>query len=265
LICRHSQGETKQIEKERSEIMKRTLVGTAFTLVALIFATAAAAQDFQKSYSLNSGGQIRIGNISGDIIVTGYDGNAILVTATKQGRDSDKVEVEDLSTGNTVDVRVKYPKHCNCDASINFKVQVPRAISYIFEGIHSVSGEVEIQGVTGEIKAASVSGEVRVKDVNGSVNASSVSGSVEVEIQRLSGKDDMKFSSVSGSVNVRMPADLDADVEMSTLSGSLKTEFPLDVRKEKYGPGNSAKGRLGDGSRRLRMSTVSGSINLSRS
>jgi DUF4097 and DUF4098 domain-containing protein YvlB len=244
--------------------MKKTLLGMAFALIALISAASASAQDFQKSYSLNAGGQIKIGNISGDIVVTGYDGNAVLVTATKEGRDSDKIDVEDLSSGNRIDVRVRYPKHCNCNASINFKVQVPRSISYDFEGISSVSGSVEMQDVTGSVHATSVSGEVRVKDVTGSVNATSVSGSVEVEIQKLSGNDDMKFSSVSGSVNVRLPGNVDADVDMSTMSGSLKTDFPLEVQKEKYGPRNSAKGRLGDGSRRLRMSSVSGSLSLSR-
>jgi hypothetical protein len=244
--------------------MKKTLLGISFALIALVYAASASAQDFQKSYTLNPGGQIKIGNISGDVVVTGYDGNAILVTATKEGRDRDKVEVEDLSSGNRVEVRVRYPKHCNCDASINFKVQVPRALSYQFEGINSVSGEVEIQGVTGEIHASSVSGEVRVKDVSGSVNASSVSGSVEVEIQKLSGNDDLKFSSVSGSVNVKMPGNLDADVDMSTMSGSLKTDFPIEIQKEKYGPRHSARGLLGDGSRRLRMSSVSGSLSLSR-
>lgn len=244
--------------------MKKTLLGMTFALIALISAASASAQDFQKSYSLNSGGQIKIGNISGDIVVTGYDGNAILVTATKEGRDSDKIDVEDLSSGNRIDVRVRYPKQCNCNASINFKVQVPRSISYDFEGISSVSGSVEMQDVTGSVHATSVSGEVRVKDVKGSVNATSVSGSVEVEIQKLSGNDDMKFSSVSGSVNVKLPGNIDADVEMSTMSGSLKTDFPLEVQKEKYGPRNSAKGRLGDGSRRLRMSSVSGSLSLSR-
>lgn len=244
--------------------MKKTLLGMSFALIALVCAASASAQDFQKSYTLNSGGQIKIGNISGDVTVTGYDGNAILVTATKTGRDSDKIDVEDLSSGNRVEVRARYPKHCNCDASINFKVQVPRAISYQFEGISSVSGEVEIQSVTGEIHATSVSGEVRVKDVSGSVNASSVSGSVEVEIQKLAGNDDLKFSSVSGSVNVKMPGNLDADVDMSTMSGSLKTDFPIEIQKEKYGPRHSARGRLGDGSRRLRMSSVSGSLSLSR-
>ncbi len=244
--------------------MKKTLLGVTFALIALFCVASATAQDFQKSYTLNSGGQIKIGNISGDIIMTGYDGNAILVTATKEGQDRDKIDVEDLSSGNRVDVRVRYPKNCNCNASINFKVQVPRSLSYDFEGISSVSGEVEIQGVTGSVHASSVSGQVRVKDVSGSVNATSVSGSVEVEIQKLSGNNDMKFSSVSGSVNVRLPGNIDADVDMSTMSGSLKTDFPLEVQKEKYGPRNSAKGRLGDGSRRLRMSSVSGSLTLSR-
>jgi DUF4097 and DUF4098 domain-containing protein YvlB len=244
--------------------MKKTLLGITFALIALVSAASASAQDYQKTFSLSTGGQIKIGNISGDIIITGYDGNAIVVTGTKEGRDSDKVEVEDLSSGNRIDVRVKYPKHCNCEASINFKVQVPRSVSYDFEGINSVSGEIEIQGVTGSVKASSVSGEVRVKDVSGSVNASSVSGDVEVEIQKLAGNDDLKFSSVSGSVNVKLPSNVDADVDMSTMSGSLKTDFPLEVQKEKYGPRNSAKGRLGDGSRRLRLSSVSGSLTLSR-
>jgi hypothetical protein len=244
--------------------MKKPLLSLSFALIALVYAASASAQDFQKSYTLNPGGQIKIGTISGDVIVTGYDGNAILVSATKEGRDKEKVDVDDLSSGNRVEIRVRYPKHCNCDASINFKVQVPRALNYQFEGINSVSGEVEIQGVTGEIHASSVSGEVRVKDVSGTVNASSVSGNVEVEIQKLSGNDDLKFSSVSGSVNVKMPGSLDADVDMSTMSGSLKTDFPIEVQKEKYGPRHSARGRLGDGTRRLRMSSVSGSLSLSR-
>ena len=244
--------------------MKRSLLGLSLALICLAAANA-SAQDFQKSYSLGSGGQIKIGNISGDVIVTGYNGGAVQVTAIKEGRDSDKVEVEDLSSGNRVEIRVRYPKRCDCDVSVKFQVQVPNSVRYDFEGISSVSGDVEINNVSGAVRASSVSGEVRVKDVNGTVNASSVSGSVEVEIRQLSGAEDMKFSSVSGSVNVRMPEGVDADVKMSTLSGSLKTDFPIEVKKrERYSPGMSASGRLGNGSRSLHLSSVSGSVNLTR-
>jgi DUF4097 and DUF4098 domain-containing protein YvlB len=79
---------------------------------------------------------------------------------------------------------------------------------------------------------------------------------------RLEGAGDMKFSSASGDVEVRMPSGLDARVHLSTLSGSIDTNFPLQVEKSQHGPGQSARGQLGAGSREVRISTVSGNVSL---
>jgi hypothetical protein len=235
-------------------------------ILSLMFAATAAAQDFHKSYKLGAGGQIHIGNVSGDVIVTGYDGDAVIVKGFKEGPDSDRLDVEDRSSEGRIEVGAHYPRNCNCQASIRFEVQVPRSVKYDFDHISSVSGDVEVSNVSGRIHAGSVSGQVKVHDVSGSVTAKSVSGDVEVEIRRLDGTtDDMKFSSVSGDVNVQMPSEIDADVDMSSLSGGIKTDFPIEVTKERYGPRTSARGKLGNGSRRLQMSSVSGSLRLRRS
>ena len=85
---------------------------------------------------------------------------------------------------------------------------------------------------------------------------------VKVEINRLEGSDDMKFNTVSGDVSVMLPGNLDADVDMSSFSGSIKTDFAIEVKSERYGSRNTARGKLGEGSRRLKMSTVSGDISL---
>lgn len=231
-------------------------------LAGLALAASASAQDFQKTYRIGAGGQIRIGNVSGDVVVTGYDGDSIVVTGTKKGRDRDQVEVEDRSGTTNVDIGVRYPKHCNCDASIRFDVQVPRSIKYDFDHISSVSGDVKVTGVTGRLNASAVSGDVHVIDVSGSVSASAVSGDVKVEITRLDGSDDMKFNTVSGDVSVMLPGNLDADVDMSSFSGSIKTDFAIEVRSERFGSRNSARAKLGDGSRRLKMSSVSGDLSL---
>ena len=231
-------------------------------LFALAMATTAAAQDFQKTYRLGAGGQVRIGNISGDVIVTGYDGDGITVKATKTGKDRDQIEVEDRSGGNVVDIGVRYPKHCNCDASILFEVQAPRSINYDFDHIASVSGDVKVTGVTGRLNASTVSGDSHVTNVSGSVSASSVSGDVKVEINQLQGAEDMKFSTVSGDVTVMLPASLDADVDLSSFSGSIKTDFAVEVKTERYGTHTSARGKLGEGSRGLKMSSVSGDLSL---
>lgn len=37
----------------------------------LMLAGAAAAQDFQKTYRISPGSRIRVGNVSGDVVVTG--------------------------------------------------------------------------------------------------------------------------------------------------------------------------------------------------
>ena len=70
---------------------------TVSILLALVGLTA-AAQDFQRSYNLGAGGSVSVRNISGDVVVTGYNGQAIIVTGTKQGRNADKVSFDDRSS-----------------------------------------------------------------------------------------------------------------------------------------------------------------------
>jgi len=263
---------------------KLSLRAMALSALLALIAVTASAQDFQRSYNLGAGGSVSVRNISGDVIVNGYDGQAIIVTAIKSGRDRDRVNIEDRSGGSTIDVRVDYPDRCdNCDVDVRFDVKVPHNIAYKFNSFSSVSGNVKVTGVTGELTAKTVSGETTVNNVNGSVNATSVSGNVhvgkvegavsakstsgevEVEILSLEGAAAaMEFSSVSGDVHVKLPGNLDADVRLSTMSGGLKTDFPLTIEESKYGTGRKASGRIGNGSRPLKISTISGDVSLTR-
>ncbi len=232
-----------------------------FGLILLV--TTTSAQDFQKTYAISAGGHIKVRNISGDVTVTGYDGNSIVVTAVKEGRDRDLVNIEDRSTGDMIDLAVRYPQKGNANASVDFDIRVPRSAEYNFDRISSVSGNVQVAGVMGRLKVESVSGNVDVRGVSGVVSASAVSGDVNVDLAKA-GSGNMKFSSVSGNVLVRAPGNLDADIDMSTISGGLKTEFPMEINEPRYGPGRSARGRLGTGTFSLRITTVSGRVSLLR-
>jgi hypothetical protein len=227
-----------------------------------MFVTTATAQDFQKSYRIASGGSINIRNVSGNISITGYDGDAVMVSAFKEGRDRDLVEVEDQSNESRLYLEAQYPSHCNCNVDVRFELRVPRGTSYNFDQISTASGNIEVSGIRGQMRLSTASGDVEVKDVSGEVSARSASGDVDVEINSLEGTGNMKFASASGDVNVRLPASLDADVKLSTVSGSVRTDFPLEVRHPRYGPGSSASGRLGGGSRVLQISSASGDVSL---
>ena len=161
--------------------MNRNRLRFAFVIVCLsLMSVAAFAQDFQKSYRLAQGSRVSVKNVSGDVIVKGYDGEAIVVTGIKEGRDRDQVTIEDNSDGSRVDVKVHYPERCNCNASVRFEVKVPRMISLDYDAFSSVSGNVEVSEAVGTLRAKSVSGNVHVKEVSGTINATSVSGDVTV-------------------------------------------------------------------------------------
>lgn len=243
-------------------------------------AVGAPAQDFQRTYNLEAGGSVSIANVSGDVNLTGYEGSAVVVSAYKQGRDREQVEVEDNSTQGRVSLRAKYPRNCNCDASVRFEVRVPRSANIVFDkvstasgnvkaegfagrvNLSTASGDVTLRGVSGEIKASSASGTVRVADAAGTVNASTASGDVEVELTRVEGSGDLRFSSASGDVRVRMPTNVDARVSLSTASGDIETNFPIEVKRNDYGPGSRAEGQLGSGARTLKISSASGNVSL---
>jgi len=261
---------------------RRTVLNFVGALaLCMAAAVAASAQDFQRTYNLEAGGSVEIANVSGDINLTGYEGSAVVVNAYKEGRDREMVEVEDNSTQGRVSLRAKYPNDCrNCEASIRFEVRVPRSANLAFDKISTASGNVKaegfagrlhlstasgdvtVRGVGGEIKAASASGTVRVADTTGTVNASTASGNVEVELTRVDGSGDMKFSSASGDVHVRMPTNIDARVSMSTVSGDIETNFPIEVKQSRYGSGSRAEGQLGNGARTLKISSASGNVSL---
>jgi hypothetical protein len=232
-----------------------------FILTILLIPASIKAQDFQRTYPLGAGGQIRVRNISGDVKISGYNGHNVEVTAYKEGRDRDKIQVEDKSNGNRLEFGVQYLEHRNTNASVNFVIRVPQSIQYILD-ISSVSGNVQLADITGQTRLDSVSGDVNVQNIVGIVAAHTVSGNLNVEIRQLQGSDDLKLSSVSGSVHVNAPLDLDANVKMSSVSGSIKTDFPIQIREPQYGPGQSASGRLRGGSHNIHLSTVSGRISL---
>jgi DUF4097 and DUF4098 domain-containing protein YvlB len=123
---------------------------------------------------------------------------------------------------------------------------------------------VRVSGFDGEAHVSSASGDVHVGEVRGTVSARAASGDVEVEITRLEGAGNMEFSTASGDVRVSLPGNLDADVDMSTVSGSLETDFPIQVEQKRHGSGRRASGRLGSGSRTLRISAASGDVTLKR-
>ena len=261
--------------------MSGNRVGLLLLLTAAL-ATPATAQDDTWSWrkSIPAGKAIEIGTIIGDVVAKPTSGSEVRVIAKKSSRYSDAsdVRIEVVEHAGGVTICAMYPtssrdreneclpgargnssSHDN-DTEVDFEVEVPRGVK--FTG-RSVTGRVMATGLTADVRANSVSGSVRVS-TTGLVQASTVSGSIDVVMGRTDWTDALRFSTVSGNITIEMPGNLNTDVEVSTVSGSLSSDWPMSTTRRRFGPRNM-QGRIGDGGRELVLSTVSGSIELTKS
>ena len=103
--------------------------------------------------------------------------------------------------------------------------------------VSSVSGKVELDGSFREVKAGSTSGEIDLMLRN-------APAAVEV-------------STVSGEVDVELPAGTGFTLDYSTVSGELECDFPLTKSVD-------GKYVCGDGACRIEVGTTSGSLSVER-
>ena len=244
--------------------------------------TPSRAPDFKWEKALAPGSLVSLHNLNGDVTVTPSTSGKVEVVGVKRGRYADEVTLEVVETSRGIMVCAMYrSKDVECDesgyrvhddrrsrrgrdddwddAQIDMVVKVPRDLRV---SAGSVSGDVEVTGAEGNVRASSVSGNVRLDKLRAAtaIRASSVSGDVWVVVESLAGDGDMRFSSVSGNVTAELPRNFDADVRMRSVSGSLDSDFPLTLngRMSRH----SLEARIGKGGRELEVTTVSGDVRL---
>ncbi|MEU1482275.1 DUF4097 family beta strand repeat-containing protein [Streptomyces sp. NPDC005752] len=128
----------------------------------------------------------------------------------------------------------------------------------------TVSGNLEAQAVTGDLRFQSVSGDLTVVEGAGtSVRAESVTGHLVLDLDTSPNPTDIRLTSVSGEIAIRLPHPADARVEANTASGTVSNAFE-DLRVGGQWGAKKITGTLGAGRGKLKATTVSGSIALLR-
>jgi len=248
-------------------------VRTAVFAVALLANTAVADYTAEQSWTfqLDPGGRISLENINGDVEVNGIAGNTVEVLAVKKAGSEaylEKMEIIIDARADSIRIETRHPNSGikgmfnwgnDSSGSVRYTLSVPT--SAVLDEIESVNGNVNIAGVDGRVKASTVNGEVNAHDLLADATLETVNGSVEARFDRLQDNQKVSCESVNGRVSVFLPGDADVSVSAETINGGIDGEaFGLKV--DKGFVGRELEGDIGQGSARLNLSTVNGSIKI---
>jgi gas vesicle protein len=278
-----------------------------------------------KTFSVGRTGSLLLHNMSGDVVITAGGGSEVRVEAIKRAKGRSQAEARQQlenvvltiqDAGGRVDVRAE-PRGREARAWVDFNVIVPYEAS---AEVHSVSGDISVTGVKGEVRAETVSGTVKASGLTRLASMKSVSG--DVELNGVESDGTVVLSSVSGDVtatNLKARGlDVSAvsgdttlnqcqtdraqvntvngditysgrlskagryelkthsgnitlnhqgspfEVAASTFSGDIKFDQPLPAtvkaNTNRYGPGRSVRGTVGNGGAYVELTTFSGDI-----
>ena len=231
-----------------------------------LFASVTEEETF--SYTLDDGGRFSISNVNGSISVTGGGGDSVEVVATKKAdnqEDMDKIEIEISHSASEIVIETEIGKsdswfsYGSNSGQVKYEIIVP--FGTMLDSVETVNGGVNISGVSGRVVAESVNGGVDVSDLVGDANLSTVNGSIDAEFAKLEGQQSVKAETVNGRVSITLPENADVEVSADTLNGGINgRDFGLVT--DKGFVGSDLNGKIGNGSARLNIDTVNGSIKI---
>jgi hypothetical protein len=273
------------------------------TLIFLFGATSLVAQKIEDDVSFqilsNEFGndyEVVIKNIFGDVEVEGYEGDYILVEATREiwkerGRVSesdlndfqlktmvseDRVFIYVDAPGVEIDFddgRVDYRMNWRNEDDIYFyfdiNVKIPQSMDIDASTIND--GIVVVNDMSAAIEANNVNGAIKVVDARSRLEANTVNGKIEVWFAE-SPSFDMEFHSVNGEISIYSPKDFGAVVTFESLNGDLYTDFdnvkrlPNQLNRAESRGGNryklttNAPIQIGDGGPTMDFKLVNGNV-----
>ena len=259
--------------------------------------------EFKQTYQLPQGARVEISSIRGSVKITNTDGATAEVQVVRTARtraDLEYHKIEVLQTGNTLVVRgvQESEERGRRNIQVNHQIflKLPRSIDLSVTSVsgsvqsgdvdgqvhvssisgsanfgnvggklqvNSVSGSVEVGNVGADARVNSVSGNVGLGHVNGSLDVSSVSGGVTATLMSLSPQG-IKINSVSGSIEIGFKSEVNADFSAEHVSGQVYLDVP-NVTREGEEKSSNVRARIGAGGTPITITSVSGSIRLTRS
>ena len=185
----------------------------------------------------NSGkpGLLSVNHYKGTIKVTGYSGEAIVITAgyrISENNNGMKLisgpahKLTATEKDNVVFVSVNSFRR-----TIDLDIRVPRNFSLKLST--DDNGEIVVRDINGVFELNNNNGDVKLFNVSGSSVISTIDGNIYADFLNVDADLPMVLSTIEGNINLNLPVDSNICLKMRTEYGEVYSDFIIDVDKRK--------------------------------
>ncbi len=174
----------------------------------------------------------------GGMTITGYEGEEVIIEARKRQNQKKTTSEGGLrtfhlpSTGiyaeehhNQIEVGVR---NHNTTVDVDIKVPFETSLKLVCHN----SGKIVVDGTKGEIDASNHNGGISISNAVGVIVAHSSNGSITVTLDEVFPDKPMSFTTMNGDIDVSIPSDTKAQLNMHTFRGNVKSDFDIEIQPE---------------------------------
>lgn len=224
--------------------MKQTVL--AVLAIAMLAAPAGAQQRVEETFPSDARGTIEIVNVAGSVRVIAWDRAEVSVTGTL-GQGTERLELSRDRLNPQIRVILPRDRSGRNIRGSDLQIRVPAGKTV---AVRTVSADIEVADVRGQVDLRSTSGDVTVTGQPAEVRAGSTSGDLDINVT-TNGR--VTAETTSGDVRVR------GSVRQSVNAESVSGDVVVDARTpEVRAESVSGTLRLNGATGRVSASTVSG-------
>ncbi len=203
-------------------------------IVFIVFLTTGAIKAQDYTQSLQGIKKVKIHSESGVNIKTHNNSELLIVGDEREmpekakglkavyagGNDNTGFGVYVQKEGETLVVKNLKNMH-----SPVLEIFLPKSINITVE--KSNLGSLEINGFSSEIEATTNVGGIILKDVTGPIVAKTATGEINVIFTKVSQNSPISLVSATGAIDVSLPSNTPANLELKTSMGEIFTDFDI--------------------------------------
>ena len=256
-------------------------IGTfIFTTILVLFISTAIAQDFK--YEVKQANQVFIKNLVGKITVEETSGTQLIIEAGRfekkperadglrslygsSAEDNTNIGLEVKTNGSVIEIQGA-SKQAE-EAHYTFKI--PKGLNLKIDYRSPYAGDdIKVKNFSSELEVSILNPDIDLENVTGPVILNLTNGDINIDFGTVNQNAPINIHATNGIIDITLPANTPANIEMSTINGEIFTNFDIDFEHKSkdglnyIGGGQKIKGKINGGGVNIKLVSINDNIYL---